>query len=91
MLIATLWLIVWALAVALALIASVRLRSRSRAHVDRGPVVDDDGVQQILDTGFFATDEDEPLDLRQVQEEERRFWRELDGEIWDEAEEAEEW
>lgn len=91
MLIGTFWLLVWFGAVALAVVAWVRLRARFRAHVDPRPVVDDVAVRLILDTGVLVTDEDEPLDLRQVHEEELRFWRELDGEPWDETEEAEEW
>lgn len=91
MLIGTFRLLVWIGAVGLVLVAWVRLRARFREQVDKKPVVDDDAVRQILDTGLLVSEEDEPLDLRQVQEEERRFWRELEGELWDEAGEAEEW
>lgn len=90
MLIASFWLLVWVGAATLALLASVRLRARFRTHVDGRPVVDDAAVRRILETGVLVTEEDEPLDLRQVQEEERRFWEEMEGEVWDEAEEAEE-
>jgi hypothetical protein len=90
-LIGTFRLLVWIGAVGLVLVAWVRLRARFRAQVDKKPLVDDDAVRRILDTGVLVSEEDEPLDLRQVQEEERRFWRELEGELWDEAEEAEEW
>ena len=47
------------------------------------PVVDDDAVKAILETGRLVTEEEEPLDLREIEEEERRFW----SERWDEPEE----
>jgi hypothetical protein len=83
-LIETLWLLVWTCAVGLALVAAVRFRMRLRAHVDKRPVLEDDDVRDIIAYGFFVSDEDEPLDLDQVHEEERRFWEEAE---WDEAEE----
>lgn len=91
MVIWTLWLLVWVAALVLALAASVRVRSRVRAHVDRRPVIDDQALESILRTGVLVTDEDPPLDLDQVREEERRFWEEQEWESWDETEEAEEW
>jgi hypothetical protein len=79
-----LWLLVWTLAAALALAAAVRFRMRLRAHVHRRPKLDDDDVRDIIAFGHYVSDEDEPLDLDQVHEEERRFWEEAE---WDEAEE----
>jgi hypothetical protein len=75
---------VWTGAAALALAAAVRFRRRLRSHVDRSPKLDDDDVRDIIAFGHFVSNEDEPLDLDQVREEERRFWEEAE---WDEAEE----
>ena len=80
---AALWLMGWFAGVALAFLAALRLRSRLRAHVDKRPVLNDDDVRSIVETGVFVSDEDPPLDLERVQEEERRFWEEE----WDEAQE----
>lgn len=90
MVIGTLWLLLWIGGVALAFAGLVRVRARLRAHVHRRPVLDDDAVRSIVETGVFVSDEDEPLDLEQVREEERRFWEEEEW-SWDEPEEAEEW
>lgn len=82
--VATLWILLWLAAAAFALVGAVRLRARLRAHVDRRPTLDDADVRRIVDTGVFVSEEDEPLDLDQVEAEERRFWEEAE---WDEAEE----
>ena len=47
-------------------------------------MVDDGAVSQILEKGVLALDEDEPLDQREIDDEERRFW----SERWDEPEES---
>ena len=47
------------------------------------PVLDENAIQTILEIGEISTDEDEPLDLEEIDEEEERFWRES----WDEPEE----
>jgi hypothetical protein len=47
-------------------------------------MVDDDVLRRIIEEGVVRTDEDEPLDLDEIREEERRFW---EGEEWDEADE----
>lgn len=61
----------------------LRVRARLRAKRDAGdPDVDDDAVRRIIREGRLETDEDEPLDLDEVEEEERRFW----NENWDEPE-----
>ncbi len=60
----------------------LRLRLRERLG-RRTPVVDDDAVRAILHEGVLRTDEDPPLDLDEIDDEERRFW----DERWDEAEE----
>jgi hypothetical protein len=83
-LLATLWLTLWFGGLALALAAGLRLRARLRAHVDRRPVLVDDDIRRIVETGVYVSDEDPPLDLDRVREEERRFWEEAE---WDEAQE----
>jgi hypothetical protein len=45
-------------------------------------VVDDEALDTIRNTGIL-TDDDEPLDIREIDEEERKFW----SESWDEPEE----
>ena len=47
------------------------------------PLVDDDDVDQILRTGVLITHEDQPLDLEEIDDEERKFW----SEPWDQPEE----
>ena len=80
----TFWLVSWFGLVCLALVAALRIRARLRAHVDKRPVLRDDDVRRIVETGVFVSDEDPPLDLERVWEEERRFWEEAE---WDEAQE----
>lgn len=64
--------------------SGLRLRGRLRRRLVRGvPVVDDGAVSQILEKGVLAVDEDEPLEQREIDDEERRFW----SERWDEPEE----
>lgn len=79
-----LWLLVPLSAVALGLVAAVRLRRRVRSVVHRSPMLADQDVERIIRQGIFVSDEDEPLDLEHVDQEERRFWEEAE---WDEAEE----
>lgn len=76
--------LLFVLATGLALLSWVKLRSRLRAHVERGTVLDDEDVKRIVETGTYSSDEDEPLDLERAREEEKRFWDEAE---WDEAEE----
>jgi hypothetical protein len=45
--------------------------------------VDDDALRQLLETGSFEPDEDEPLDLDAAARAEEEFW----SESWDEPEE----
>ncbi len=47
------------------------------------PVLDDEAIDTIVETGELVVDEDEPLDLDDIDEEEDRFW----SESWDEADE----
>jgi hypothetical protein len=73
-----------ALLVGLAVTSGVLLRRRlRRQRADAGPRVDDDAIRAILRRGVLESDEEEPLDLGEIEEEERRFW----SENWDEPEE----
>ena len=73
-----------ALLVGLAVTSGVLLRRRLRqGRGRRAPTVDDDAIRSILRNGVLETDEEEPLDLGEIEEEERRFW----SENWDEPEE----
>lgn len=69
--------------VALVAVAGLRLRGRIRRRVGRSvPQVDDRAIRDILEQGVLR-DDDPPLDAREIEEEERRFW----SERWDEPEE----
>ena len=76
------WIVFWAGLTALAFLAGLGLRTRlSNELVVRSPVIDDDAIQRILETGELVIDD--PLDLDEIEEEEERFW----SESWDEPEE----
>lgn len=73
-----------ALLMGLVVAAGIQLRARIRRRI--GPLrprVDDAAVRAILERGVVVSDEDEPLDLDEIEREERRFWTER----WDEADE----
>jgi hypothetical protein len=81
--VALFWIAFWAGLVVLAFAAGISLRIRLREHVrPRIPLVDDEAIDAILATGTL-TDDDEPLDIGDIDEEERRFW----SESWDDPEE----
>ena len=61
---------------------SVHFRRRQLLASNR-PVIDDEAIDTIVETGELVVDEDEPLDLDDIDEEEDRFW----SESWDEPEE----
>lgn len=70
--------------VALVAVSGIRLRGRLRRRVGRRvPVVDEQAIRAILEEGVLRTEEEPPLDIREIEEEERRFW----SERWDEPEE----
>lgn len=69
-----------ALAVAAGL--SVHFRRRQLLAANR-PLLDDEAIDTIVETGELVVDEDESLDLDDIDEEEERFW----SESWDEPEE----
>ena len=78
------WFVFWAGLTILAFAAGVSLRVWLREELKVVPhSLDDEGVRAILETGTLVTDEDEPLDLGEIDEEERRFW----SENWEEPEE----
>lgn len=78
-----LWVLFWFALGLLLVAAGLRIRAKIWRRYDRsGPVVDDDAVYRIVEEGRLVTDEDEPLDLDEIEEEERRFWEE---EGWDQA------
>ena len=78
------WVTFWIGLTVLAFLAGLGLRVRLRERLwTPGPTVDDEAVRRILEVGVLTSDEDEPLDLDDIAEEERRFW----SESWDEPEE----
>lgn len=84
----TLTLVFAVLAVLVAL-AGLRRRREVSAETRRrgGPDVDDEAMRRIQEEGRMGSafeDEDEPLDLDEIDREERRFWEESS---WDEPEE----
>ena len=65
----------------LAMAAGVSLGVRRReSYGAPTPVVDDDVIRTIIEKGEVYVEEDEPLDLDEVDDEEERFW----SESWDE-------
>lgn len=78
------WLVFWAGLSALVVAAGVSLHARRKdAIASDVPRVDDTVVDQIIDTGAVHIEEDEPLDLADIDDEEERFW----SESWDEPNE----
>lgn len=75
------WFVFGAGLATLAIAAGVSLRAR-RAEVLRpgAPVLDDASIQRIIEEGALWIDDDEPLDLDEIDDEEERFW----SESWDE-------
>lgn len=61
-----------------------RSRRILRARLDsERPRIDDDAIRTIESSGRLFTPDDEPLDLEEIEEEERRFW---DDDDWNPAE-----
>jgi hypothetical protein len=73
------WLVISALVVA----AGLKARARQRDALGDSQRLDDDAVRSIVETGALPTDADEPLDMREIDAEEERFW----SETWEEPEE----
>ncbi|MDH3270443.1 MAG: hypothetical protein OEN56_03880 [Gemmatimonadota bacterium] len=78
--IAFFWLVFGIGFAALMVAAGVTLRARRRDAFGGAPVVDDDLIEQIIQRGEVFIEEDEPLDLDEIEQEEERFW----SERWDE-------
>ena len=69
---------------AVCVVAGLITLARRRAfYAEREQAVDDDAVRTIVEKGELTVDGDEPLDLREIDEEEERFW----SESWEEPEE----
>jgi hypothetical protein len=82
---ALIWFTLWATLTVLVIAAILLVYVRRRAAVRRSaPRVDDAAVRAIVETGALSVEEDEPLDMREIEAEEERFWRET----WDEPEEV---
>ena len=78
------WLILWAGFLLLTVAAGVTIHARRGSSEARGRLrVDDDVIARIIETGEIFVDDDEPLDLRDIEDEEERFW----SETWDEPSE----
>jgi hypothetical protein len=75
------WFVFGAGLATLAILAGVSLRARQADVIGRGrPVLDDVAIEQIIEQGEIWVDEDDPLDLDEIDDEEERFW----SESWDE-------
>ena len=75
------WLVLWAGLAALIVAAGVTLHLRRKEAIAAETlVVDDSVIEQILETGEVFVEDDEPLDLNEIDDEEERFW----SESWDE-------
>ena len=69
------WLVFWAGLTVLAVAAGVSLRIRLRDRVGKSmPIVDDAAMEEILASGTLITDQDSPLDIEQIDDEEHKFW-----------------
>ena len=80
------WLILWSGLASLVVAAGVTIHvKRKTAIAAVSHTVDDGVIEQILETGVVVVDEEAPLDLRDIDDEEERFW----SESWDEP--TEEW
>ena len=77
-------LLFWTTITILVMAAALRMYMRRKELFSSDvPVLDENAIQTILEIGEISTDEDEPLDLEEIDEEEERFWRAS----WDEPEE----
>ena len=74
----------WTTLTILVMAAALRMYMRRKElFASNVPALDDNAIDTILEIGELSTDEDEPLDLEEIEEEEERFWTES----WDEPEE----
>ena len=84
-----LWMALWASLGALAVVGLVKHRARLRAHTRQRSLEDAD-VRRIIATGVYTPNVDEPTDLTRVEEEERRFWAQVQAADGSDAPELEE-
>ncbi len=75
----------WTVLALLVVAAAVRFRVRMRELHARPPRLDDDAIRAIEEEGVLYREEEPPLDLDEIEEEERRFWEE---ERWDGSDEG---
>ena len=77
-------LLFWTTITILVMAAALRMYMRRKELFSSDvAVLAENAIQTILEIGEISTDEDEPLDLEEIDEEEERFWRES----WDAPEE----
>jgi hypothetical protein len=82
--VALFWFVFWTLLSVLVVAAGLKTYAHRRAVLATAlPSIDDDAVRTIVERGALSIEVDEPLDLREIGEEEERFW----SEHWDEPEE----
>jgi hypothetical protein len=76
--------LIWFAFGALAVLGGLEVRRKARASMSEGRTsLDDEAIRRIMETGSLHVDDDPPLDMEEIQEEEERFW----SERWDEPEE----
>ena len=79
------WFTFWGILSVLAIFACIAGYLRRRALFSASSTrIDDDAVRAIVEKGALTLEEDQPLDMREIEAEEERFWRET----WDEPEEV---
>jgi hypothetical protein len=82
---ALIWFTLWSILTILVIAGFILVYVRRRASFNRkSPRVDDAAVRAIVETGALSVEDDEPLDMREIEAEEERFW----SETWDEPEEV---
>ena len=75
------WFVFGAGLATLTIAAGVSLRARRVRQLGAGrALIDDAAIDQIIEHGEIWVDDDEPLDLDEIDDEEERFW----SESWDE-------
>jgi hypothetical protein len=75
--------LIWVVLAVLAVAGGVGVRRKLGAALDDAEhSLDDEAIRRIVDTGSVVVDQDPPLDLDEIEEEEERFW----SETWDEPE-----
>ena len=84
--IALFWIVLWSGLASLVVAAGVTIHVKRKIAIAAVRLTVDDGViEQILETGVVVVDEEAPLDLKDIDDEEERFW----SESWDEP--TEDW